>query len=323
MKIAINAELQNKAGPNASPRSTRHIEVELPTGVSYRVGDHLSVLPRNDAALVETVARRFGFMSADRIRLNVGEGRRSQLPVGEIISVGRLLTEFVELQQVATRKHIQVMADNTRCPVTKPKLLALCGEDAESSERYRNEVLGKKKSVFDLLAGASGLRAAVPPLSRNAVAAVAALLLDLVVAGGRRLALQRHGRGGRGTGDLGQRRLQGRVLELPCRPQAGRHRACADPRDQGGLPPARRSGQADHHDRPRHRAGAVPRLPAGARVAEGERQDAGSGDAVLRLPPPRAGFPLRRRAEGLRDQGISSCTSRSRAAAVRRPMCRT
>ena len=152
MKVAVNTELQNKSGPNASPRSTRHIEVELPSGVSYRVGDHLSVLPRNDAALVESVARRFGFMSADRIRLNVGEGRRSQLPVGEIISVGRLLTEFVELQHTATRRHIQVMADNTRCPVTRPKLLALCGEDSESSERYRNEVLAKKKSVFDLMA---------------------------------------------------------------------------------------------------------------------------------------------------------------------------
>jgi cytochrome P450/NADPH-cytochrome P450 reductase len=151
MKIVANTELQNKAGPNASPRSTRHVEVELPAGVSYRVGDHLSVLPRNEAALVEAVARRFGFMSADRIRLNVGEGRRSQLPVGEIISIGRLLTEFVELQQVATRKHIQTMADNTRCPMTKPKLLGLCGEDTESSERYRNEVLAKKKSVFSLM----------------------------------------------------------------------------------------------------------------------------------------------------------------------------
>ena len=71
VKIVANAELQNKSGPNASPRSTRHIEVELPAGVTYRVGDHLSVLPRNEAALVEAVARRFGFMSADRIRLNV------------------------------------------------------------------------------------------------------------------------------------------------------------------------------------------------------------------------------------------------------------
>jgi cytochrome P450/NADPH-cytochrome P450 reductase len=151
MKVLVNRELQNQSGANASTRSTRHIELELPAGVSYRVGDHLSVVPRNDPALVEAVARRFGFMSADRIRLNVGEGRRSQLPVGEVISVGRLLTEFVELQQTATRKHIQIMADNTRCPMTKPKLLTLCGEDAASSEAYRGEVLAKRKSVYDLM----------------------------------------------------------------------------------------------------------------------------------------------------------------------------
>src|SRR5205814_6172710 len=62
-----------------------------------------------------------------------------------------LLTEFVELQQIATRKQIQIMSEHTRCPVTKPKLLAYVGDDAASTERYRNEVLTKRKSVFDLL----------------------------------------------------------------------------------------------------------------------------------------------------------------------------
>jgi len=151
MKVLANRELQTKAGANPSERSTRHIEVELPAGISYRVGDHLSVVPRNDPALVDAVARRFGFLPADQIRLRVAEGRRAQLPAGEPVSVGRLLSEFVELQQPATRKQIQVMADNTRCPVTKPKLLALAGDDAESSERYRSEILAKRKSVYDLL----------------------------------------------------------------------------------------------------------------------------------------------------------------------------
>ena len=73
------------------------------------------------------------------------------MPVGNAVSVGRLLTEFVELQQVATRKQIQIMAEHTRCPVTKPKLLAYVGDDDASAERYRNEVLNKRKSVFDLL----------------------------------------------------------------------------------------------------------------------------------------------------------------------------
>src|SRR5712671_4158767 len=151
MKVLVNSELQNKAGANRSDRSTRHVEVQLPAGIAYRVGDHLSVVPRNDPALVDSVARRFGFLPADQIRLQVAEGRRAQLPVGDVVSVGRLLTEFVELQQIATRKQIQIMSEHTRCPVTKPKLLAYVGDDAASSERYRSEVLGRRKSVFDLL----------------------------------------------------------------------------------------------------------------------------------------------------------------------------
>jgi len=151
MKVLANAELQNKAGVNASERSTRHIEVQLSPEITYRVGDHLSVVPRNDPALVDSVARRFGFLPSDQIRLQVAEGRRAQLPVGEAVSVGRLLTDFVELQQVATRKQIQIMSEHTRCPVTKPKLLAHVGDDAASAEHYRLEILGKRKSVFDLL----------------------------------------------------------------------------------------------------------------------------------------------------------------------------
>jgi len=151
MKVSVNSELQNKAGADASDRSTRHIEVQLPPGVTYRVGDHLSVVPRNDPALVDSVARRFGFLPADQIRLQVAEGRRAQLPVGDAVSVGRLLTEFVELQQIATRKQIQIMSEHTRCPVTKPKLLAYVGDDAASTERYRSDVLTRRKSVFDLL----------------------------------------------------------------------------------------------------------------------------------------------------------------------------
>jgi cytochrome P450 / NADPH-cytochrome P450 reductase len=151
MKVLVNTELQNRSGANASARSTRHIEVQLPAGTSYRVGDHLSVVPRNDPALVDSVARRFGFLPADQIRLQVAEGRRAQLPIGDTVSVGRLLSEFVELQQVAARKQIQIMSENTRCPVTRPKLLAYVGDDAASTELYRSEILARRKSVFDLL----------------------------------------------------------------------------------------------------------------------------------------------------------------------------
>src|SRR5436305_10019941 len=144
MKVLVNSELQNKTGANASDRSTRHIEVQLPPDLTYRVGDHLSVVPRNDPLLVDAVARRFGFLPADQIKLQVAEGRRAQLPVGDAVSVGRLLSDFVELQQVATRKQIQIMSEHTRCPVTKPKLLAFIGDDAAASEHYRADILDKR-----------------------------------------------------------------------------------------------------------------------------------------------------------------------------------
>ncbi|MDP2330303.1 MAG: NADPH cytochrome P450 oxidoreductase family protein, partial [Reyranella sp.] len=143
MQILANRELQN---PEKSDRSTRHIEVLLPDGVSYRAGDHLSIVPQNGAALVERAVRRFGFAPGAHVLLTAAEGRRAALPVGEAISVHRLLSDYLELQLPATRKQIQTMAQHTRCPFTRPKLEALLEE-----ERFRGEILAKRKSVLDLL----------------------------------------------------------------------------------------------------------------------------------------------------------------------------
>jgi cytochrome P450/NADPH-cytochrome P450 reductase len=141
MRVIENRELLN-----AADRSTRHIEIALPEGRGYRAGDHLAVAPRNDAALVAAVAERFDLKPESAIRLDAAAGRRPLLPVGVAVSVGKLLTDFVEIQSVATRKHVETLAEHTRCPVTKPKLQALAGE-----EGYRAEVYAKRLSVFDLL----------------------------------------------------------------------------------------------------------------------------------------------------------------------------
>ena len=244
MKVLVNCELQNKTGAGASDRSTRHIEVQLPAGVSYRVGDHLSVVPRNDPALVDAVARRFGFLPADQIRLQVAEGRRAQLPVGDVVSVGRLLSEFVELQQVATRKQIQIMSEHTRCPMTKPKLLAYVGDDAAATERYRADILTKRKSVFDLLeehpacelpfhAYLEMLSLLAPRYySISSSPSVDASRCSVTVAVVRR------------PREFRARRLQGRLLELPRRPPRRRDHPRHGARDQGRLPAARRRRRA-------------------------------------------------------------------------------
>ena len=239
MKVLVNSELQNKTGANASDRSTRHIEVQLPSGITYRVGDHLSVVPRNDPALVDSVARRFGFLPADQIRLQVAEGRRAQLPVGDTVSVGRLLTEFVELQQVATRKQIQIMSETHPLPGDQAETAGLC---RRRCRRHRTLSRGHPRQAqigVRSAGGTSGLRIAVPCLSGNAVAAGAALLFDLVVAVGRSRALQRHrrrGRGSRRVRDAASTRASARIISpaaAPARPSMPR---CARPRPASGCP---------------------------------------------------------------------------------------
>ena len=151
MAIVENRELQTRDGATPSGRSTRHIEVALPQGVTWRVGDHLSVVPRNDPAVVAAIARRFGMEAGTIVRLRAAEGRRAQLPVGEPLSIDTLLGRYLDVQQVATRKQIETMATQTGCPMTRPKLEALSAETPEGTALYRADVLTKRKSIFDLL----------------------------------------------------------------------------------------------------------------------------------------------------------------------------
>jgi len=151
MKILDNRELQNHKGKNPSERSTRHIEIELPKGVTYQPGDHLCVVPLNRKELVDRALARFGLSHDTYIRVNVTGGRRSPFPNGSTFSVKRLAQAYGELQAVATRKDIATMARYTRCPNTKPVFEELAAPPKDGVDKYRSEVFLKRKSALELL----------------------------------------------------------------------------------------------------------------------------------------------------------------------------
>ncbi|MFM9425768.1 cytochrome P450/NADPH-cytochrome P450 reductase [Variovorax sp. GrIS 2.14] len=151
LRVMVNDELQTTTGATPSDRSTRHIELALPEGVGYRAGDHLSVVPRNSPTQVERAMKRFGLPRDAHVRLKAATGRKAFLPVDEVIAVERLLGDYVELQDVATRKQIGTMAEHTRCPVTQNALGASIGGDEAAAAHYKSEVLMPRKSVLDLL----------------------------------------------------------------------------------------------------------------------------------------------------------------------------
>lgn len=137
-----NRELQGEG----SDRSTRHIEITLPHGVTYQEGDHLGIIPENDPVLVERVLRRYGLNSGDYVVVSTSGRSAVHLPVDRPISVHDLLSHCIELQEATTRAQLRELAAFTVCPPHKKELEALLQEDA-----YKENVLQKRLTMLDLL----------------------------------------------------------------------------------------------------------------------------------------------------------------------------
>ena len=123
----------------------------LPEGVTYRTGDHLAVYAKNDP---ELVAWALGCLRVPRdrvIRLAQDGDRRTSLPIGVPVPAELLLTEFVELQEPATRGQLATLAAHTGCPWTTSQLAAWTADTDEARQGYADEILAKRVSVLGLL----------------------------------------------------------------------------------------------------------------------------------------------------------------------------
>ncbi|WP_214413036.1 bifunctional cytochrome P450/NADPH--P450 reductase [Sphaerisporangium fuscum] len=126
-----------------APRpGVRSIVAELPEGVSYTAGDHLAVFAKNDPELVEWALRCLRVPRDQVVRLRARG--TTHLPVDTPVTAGLLLTEFAELQEVATRSDLAALAAHTECPWTR-------GQLARLADTYADEILAKRVSVLALL----------------------------------------------------------------------------------------------------------------------------------------------------------------------------
>ncbi|MEW2292888.1 cytochrome P450 [Streptomyces sp. NPDC006743] len=129
-------------------RSKRFLRLRLPEGVTYRTADHLAILPSNPEALVQRVAARFGLDLDRTVRLRARRRSRGALPVDRPLTLRRLLTDFVELQDAATPEQVAVLAEHTACPPEKQPLAALAAAEPED---FREQVTSRGRSLLDLL----------------------------------------------------------------------------------------------------------------------------------------------------------------------------
>ncbi|MFI7112795.1 bifunctional cytochrome P450/NADPH--P450 reductase [Nonomuraea sp. NPDC050227] len=126
-----------------APRpGVRSIVARLPEGVTYTAGDHVAVFAKNDPELVEWALRCLRVPREQVVRLRAAGA--THLPVDTPVTAGLLLTEFAELQEVATRADLEALAAHTGCPWTR-------GQLAELTANYADEILAKRVSPLALL----------------------------------------------------------------------------------------------------------------------------------------------------------------------------
>ncbi|MBA2520239.1 MAG: NADPH--cytochrome reductase, partial [Chloroflexia bacterium] len=84
-----------------------------------------------------------------RIRSNLPA--KSHLPLDQPVSIESLLSDYVELQDPATRPQIHLLATFTTCPPEHEQLLSLASDDPEHVARYREVILTPRVSLLDVL----------------------------------------------------------------------------------------------------------------------------------------------------------------------------
>ncbi|MDN5916167.1 MAG: cytochrome P450 [Pseudonocardia sp.] len=148
--VRVNRELTARVGQPGG-RSVRHLELELPPGTSYRTGDHLGVLPRNDVALINRVIARFGLDAGMYVTITAAAGAPTHLPTGEPYPLLGVLAGCVELQDTASRAGIAAMAEHMPQGPERDALAGLADTAEASRRRYRDQVAAPRRSLLDLL----------------------------------------------------------------------------------------------------------------------------------------------------------------------------
>lgn len=122
----------------------RHIEIELPSNVTYRAGDYLTVLPLNPKEYVKRVMAHFD-LPWDSI-VTIKKGSAVSLPAGEPITIFDLLQGYVEISQPITRQDIEVLTSICTDDGVRKKL----GIYLEPTI-FTSEIIAKRITILDLL----------------------------------------------------------------------------------------------------------------------------------------------------------------------------
>ncbi|KAF2690981.1 NADPH-cytochrome P450 reductase-like protein [Lentithecium fluviatile CBS 122367] len=129
------------SAPGAAEK--RHIEISLPSDMTYSAGDYLAILPLNPKENVTRAMRYFG-LAWDSMLTIVSSGPTT-LPTDAPIPAVDVFGAYIELAQPATKRDLAALVEATSDGVTKKELEHLLGG------AFATEITEKRVSVLDLL----------------------------------------------------------------------------------------------------------------------------------------------------------------------------
>ncbi|CAM1511159.1 Fc.00g086720.m01.CDS01 [Cosmosporella sp. VM-42] len=127
----------------ASGPEKKHIEIQLPTGMTYKAGDYLAILPLNPKDTIRRVFKRFQL--AWDAALKIQSDRPTTLPTNATITAFDVFAAYVELSQPATKRNILALVDVTEDKRVVQELEKLAGDD------YQEQITAKRVSILELL----------------------------------------------------------------------------------------------------------------------------------------------------------------------------
>lgn len=141
VREALVEDIQVLSGSGVDEK--RHIEISLPSDMTYSAGDYLAILPLNPKENVQRAMRYFG-LSWDSM-LTLSSAGPTTLPVDQPVSAIDVFGAYMELAQPASKRNVHALADATSDEATKKELSRL------AEEAFTEEITAKRVSVLDLL----------------------------------------------------------------------------------------------------------------------------------------------------------------------------
>ncbi len=119
-RVLVHRELQ---APQ-SPKRTRHLEVSLPPGVSYRAGDHLGVCPKNDEQRAERLALHLG-AALDGVLMVPQTMNIRAVPKGAVLQVRNVLTNLIDITGRPTVPLLDLLLEKVADPAEQSRLMEI------------------------------------------------------------------------------------------------------------------------------------------------------------------------------------------------------